>query len=258
MSGYRKRLETYFQKNHLERKLVVLLSGGVDSAVVACAAQEVRGRDACALTLRSEFFSGHDVDCAVTVTEKLGLEHHLVRIRLLDDPGIRAQEKDRCYRCKRIICATARDAAGEAEILDGTNADDDPDRPGRRALREFDVCSPLAECGLTKAQTRVIAREYGLPNADRPSNSCLATRLPWGKAIRCEDLARVARLEEVLRDQGFTDVRARLDDPLVIVEIPAGSERLLEQAHSTIMRTITGLGLTLVGYTHRKIGTKSE
>ncbi|WP_155887629.1 asparagine synthase-related protein [Paucidesulfovibrio longus] len=254
MSVLGDRLEQLFASLDREERVAVLLSGGVDSAVVAACAFAALGGRAVAVTLRSEFTSGCDAEWAARIAAHIGIAHLFGRVRLLDDPGILAHESDRCLRCKRILCAQARQLAPDALLLDGTNADDDPARPGRRALREYHVRSPLEECGLGKHHVRELAENLGLPNANRPSNSCLATRLIAGRVIRREDLARVARVEEVLREEGFEDVRARLDDLKMILEIPFGSEPLLEKAHARIMQTIKGLGLTLAGYVYRASG----
>jgi ATP-utilizing enzymes of the PP-loop superfamily len=244
-------LERLFASLGREERVAVLLSGGVDSAVVAACAFAALGERAVAVTLRSEFTSGYDFDWAERIAAHIGIPHLLERVRLLDDPGILAHESDRCLRCKRMLCAQARQLAPGALLLDGTNADDDPARPGRRALREFHVRSPLEECGLGKEHVRELAEKLALPNAHRPSNSCLATRLVAGRVIRRENLARVARVEEVLREEGFEDVRARLDDLKMILEIPFGSDALLEKSHARIMETIKGLGLILAGYVYR-------
>lgn len=235
-----------------EVRVCVLLSGGVDSSVVAAAALAALPGRVRALTVRSEFMAAHDAQWALRIAEHLRLPHRTLAVRLLADPGIRAHENDRCYRCKSAICRAAHAAEPEALLLDGTNVNDDPHRPGRRALREQGVLSPLEACGLGKAEVCELAEEYGLPNAHRPSNSCLATRLPPGRPILAEDLAKVSRLEDVLREAGFDDVRARLGERKVVVEIPRGSEALLETAHAGLMRTVVGLGLQFAGYAYRK------
>lgn len=260
MSGFREKLEHHLaelakggatSRSESSGRVAVLLSGGVDSSVVASAAVAVLGGRAQAITLRSEFLSNHDLFWVRAVVRHLGLPHRLETIRLLDDAEIQANENDRCYRCKLLVCGAARRMLPGVLLLDGAHAGDDPQRPGRRALQELGVRSPLAECGFAKSLVRALAAEYGLPNADRPANSCLATRLDRGRVIQREDLARVARLEEVLLEEGFRDVRARLSGQKVIIEISQESEKLLECSHHRIMETIKGLGLNLTGYTRR-------
>ena len=61
-------------------------------------------------------------------------------------------------------------------------------RPGIKAITENGIKSPLMEVGLDKARIRLIAKAYRLSVFDRPSNSCLASRLPRGVEVTAERL----------------------------------------------------------------------
>ena len=66
------------------------------------------------------------------------------------------------------------ESLGTDVILEGTNEDDlHVYRPGIRALGELGILSPLAQAGLTKAEVRRLAGEYGLSAANRPAAPCL-------------------------------------------------------------------------------------
>lgn len=82
--------------------------------------------------------------------------------------------------------------------------------------------SPLALTGLTNAEVRALSAELGLPGADEPSNSCLATRIPQSAALTPSALARVGALEAFARGLGFSDLRCRDQGPLLRLELPAG------------------------------------
>jgi len=56
-------------------------------------------------------------------------------------------------------------------------------------VRELGVRSPLEEAGLTKAEVRALSRCVGLPTWDKPAQTCLATRFPYGSPITPEGLA---------------------------------------------------------------------
>ncbi|GAI65014.1 unnamed protein product, partial [marine sediment metagenome] len=61
-------------------------------------------------------------------------------------------------------------------------------RPGMKAIRELKVRSPLQEAFLTKDDIRLLSKEMDLPTWNKPSNSCLATRIPHGDKITLEKL----------------------------------------------------------------------
>jgi uncharacterized protein len=78
-----------------------------------------------------------------------------------------------------------------------------------RAIKEFGVLSYLAEASLTKEEIRVLAVRCGLPNASKPANPCLASRIPFSQEITNEKLERIERGEEFVRSLGFNVVRVR-------------------------------------------------
>ena len=139
---------------------------------------------------------------------------HLVRetdpLVLLD---FQNNTRQRCYACKKAIIEKAQRIAaalGIEEIWDGTNLDDlDDFRPGLQAARELGVNSPLLEAGLGKQAIREISRKLGLA-WDRPAQSCLATRFPYGTLLTRKALARLGQAESWLRGRGFTHVRLRI------------------------------------------------
>ena len=73
-------LRDYFHKNGYQ-KAAIGLSGGIDSAVVACIAVEALGRENVrALLMPSQFSSAHSVDDAVTVARNLGIRYDILHI----------------------------------------------------------------------------------------------------------------------------------------------------------------------------------
>jgi uncharacterized protein len=123
--------------------------------------------------------------------------------------------------------------------LDGTNADDlrygEAGRPGLRAIAEFAVHTPLADCGLNKDEIRSHSRKLGLDTADRPSSSCLATRIPHDMPITSKRLQKIALLEQVLEEQGLAGCRVRLDvgsEHTVFVQL---QQKDLQQLHYDFM-----------------------
>lgn len=203
--------------------VVVALSGGVDSSLLAAVAVKCLGNDAIAVTVASELQSGKDLEIAKNVAEALGIEHLTLELKALDIGEIQSNDKNRCYCCKcamaDLLCEEAR-SREIATVVDGTNASDrEDDRPGMLALRQHGIRMPLRELGISKPSVRKMARELALPNADNPSRSCLATRIKGPLSKR-----RLKRVEkaELLLPQG---ARVTDRDELVEVKLLTGMDQ---------------------------------
>ncbi|HEY5436565.1 MAG TPA: ATP-dependent sacrificial sulfur transferase LarE [Candidatus Limnocylindrales bacterium] len=211
---------------------VVAFSGGVDSSVVAALAVEMLGERALACTIVSGLLPDEEIREAEAIAAALGIRHRLVPLDVLALPAFVENPPDRCYHCKALVLATLRevaDAEGLEAVLHGENADDGAVyRPGARAAEEAGAIAPLARAGITKAEVRALARDLGLPNADRPSAPCLATRIPYGEPVTVERMRRIGAAEAVLRGAGFGVVRVRDHGPIARIEVPlADLPRLL-------------------------------
>jgi NAD+ synthase (glutamine-hydrolysing) len=78
-------IQDYFRKMNL-KKAILGLSGGIDSAVVACLAARALGEDnvRCIL-MPSQFSSDHSVNDARNLAEKLGIQYDIIGISPLYD-----------------------------------------------------------------------------------------------------------------------------------------------------------------------------
>jgi len=57
---------------------------------------------------------------------------------------------------------------------------------------------------------RNTAKSIGLSIYDKPSNSCLASRIPWGQRVTAEKLARIEMGEKIIKQKiGLKQVRVR-------------------------------------------------
>jgi pyridinium-3,5-biscarboxylic acid mononucleotide sulfurtransferase len=215
--------------------LVVALSGGIDSAYLAWAAQQALGERALSVTALSESYSAYDREQVQIFLNVTGIRHEFVITRELENPAYRANAADRCYYCKDELFTVLDRLAGErhlAAVAYGVNADDTSDfRPGHRAAAEHQVLTPLLEAQLHKAEIRFLAKRAGLPCWDRPASACLSSRLPYGTEVTPERLALIERGEAALRALGFRQFRVRLHDKLGRVELaPEEMPRALEPA----------------------------
>ncbi len=196
-----------------QRTAVLLFSGGLDSSLLLAVAARVLGPGLTALTFSGPHIVPGELAQAFALARRLGVRHLIREIDPLALPDFRENSRQRCYVCKQAIITRAWKIARErrAEALwDGTNMDDLTDfRPGLIAARELGVAGPLLDAGLNKAAIRALSRRLGL-DADKPAQSCLATRFPYGTALSREALARVGQGEAWLRRRGFSHVRLRV------------------------------------------------
>lgn len=202
----------------------VAFSGGVDSSLLARLASAALGDRSLAITVDSIFVPRKEIARATALAEHIGIRHLLVPVAMFPET-ILANDKERCYHCKKLLFSNMLEVAGNegmALLLDGSNMDDLGDyRPGMKALRELGVRSPLLECGLTKSEIRDISREWGLPSWDQPAMACLASRVVYGQTITSEILHRIEQAEELLADLGMEQVRVRCHDDLARIEVAA-------------------------------------
>jgi len=235
-------------------QLVIALSGGVDSGLVAAAAQAARAGGAhgpapLAVTVRSELTARRDFERAGAVARHVGIGHAVITARMLEIDAVRNNGPDRCYHCKLAMFDAVRRTLGDhCVIADGTNGDDDPARPGLRAAKEHGVFQPLRLLGISKDRVRRLARAAGLPHWDEPSESCLATRLTRGTPLTCKGLARVESMEGFWRGLGMRTLRVRHDDTVATVEFSPQYSGIVEQNRDPFHGLITSLGLESVRY----------
>jgi uncharacterized protein len=203
--------------------VLVAFSGGADSAYLAWMAHNTLGERALAVTALSPSFSAYDRQEAETFARKTNLHHEFVETHEFKNPLYIVNQADRCYHCKTELfgeLANLRAARGFAAVTYGMNADDLRDfRPGHRAASEFGVVAPLLDVGLTKAEIRELSRRAGLVTWDRPASACLSSRVPYGTPVTVENLSRIERAENILREFGFRQIRVRSHGELARIEI---------------------------------------
>jgi uncharacterized protein len=233
-------------------RALVALSGGVDSGVVALLAHRARGEEVVGVTLTGSAVSLDEVAAAEAAARRIGLVHRWVEADPLSSPEYASNPTDRCYFCRKVEGAALRRFGAEVgarQFLDGLHLDDlGDDRPGRRALDEAGFHHPLLEAGWDKSRVRSFARDEGLPNWDRPSNACLASRIAHGQPITPALLARVDRAESQLRALGFRQVRVRIRGAEARVEVGAEEVHRLNDpsVSERVRRELASVGLPAV------------
>jgi len=191
----------------------VAFSGGLDSTVLAKAAQLALGDRAVAVTGISPSLAVGELNECRELARQIGIRHETLRTDEISNPEYQKNTSDRCYHCKTELFVQVEKVARRldvAVVADGSNRDDHGEhRPGIQAAREREVRSPLAECGLTKPELRTLAAHWQLPTWDKPATPCLSSRIAYGEQVTPERLAMIDRAERFLRERGFQPLRVR-------------------------------------------------
>lgn len=238
-------LEKKYQKlQEILRSLesvAVAFSGGVDSTFLLKVAQETLGDKAIAITACPCSFTERERKETEDFCRENHIHQEICKLNEFEIPGFRQNPPDRCYICKKGIFTRLWEVAKKSNInvlAEGSNMDDLGDyRPGKRAIQELGVRSPLQEAGLYKEEIRELSKDMNLPTWNKPSFACLASRFVYGETITEEKLHMVDQAEQFLMDLGFHQFRVRIHGTMARIEVPA--EEILKIADNETRTKIT-------------------
>lgn len=204
---------------------LLALSGGLDSRTLAHLTWSW-GLDFHAVHVRGPHVSPAETTHARAWAGSQGKSLEILDIDPLTNEAVCVNDKARCYHCKKAMFLALREHAarhGLNSIIEGSQATDASSfRPGRKALAELGVVSPMAETGLSKPELRVLARSMGLSDPEQAARPCLLTRLEYGLRPTAELLGRLAACEAELAGLGLCEFRLRLHvDGRAVLQIAA-------------------------------------
>ena len=205
-------------------KVVIAYSGGVDSAFLLKVATDTLGAvNVKAILAVSPTYPSREYDRALETAAAIGVKVEIIHTKEVDDPKFVNNPVDRCYFCKHELftkIAEYIETGKYNNMVDGSNMDDLSDhRPGRKALQEKSVRSPLQEAEMTKDDIRNYSKDLDLPTWNRDALACLSSRFPYGETIDLKKLQMVDEAENFLSDLGFRNIRARHEKNSIRIEI---------------------------------------
>lgn len=241
------------------RSALVAFSGGVDSTLLLKMASDVLGDKVMAVTSSSPIHFTYELKETKDLARQLGVKHLISHSREYENRDFVKNRIKRCYYCKKELFKELKRIArknGLRFVLDGSNYDDLRSfRPGKKALKELGIRSPLAEAGLRKEEIRKLSKELRLPTWSSPSQTCLVTRIPYGERITRKRLERIEKGEEFLRGLGLREIRLRDHGDMARIEVNPKEIRILakKDIRKKVISSLKRLGyiyisLDLEGY----------
>lgn len=231
---------------------LVAFSGGVDSAFLLKIAHDVLGDRVMAVTSSSPVHFSYELKEAKELARRLRVKHIISHSREFGNVNFVKNTINRCYFCKKALFKELKKIARKNNlrfVLDGSNYDDFRSfRPGKKALKELEIRSPLAEAGLRKKEIRKLSKKLGLSSGNRPSQTCLATRIPYGERITIKKLERIGKGEEFLKSLGLKEVRLRDHGNTAKIEVSPKEIKILvkKDIRKKVIDRLKRMGYTYV------------
>jgi uncharacterized protein len=233
-----------------KNKVMIALSGGVDSALVAYAAFQKLGISAIAVTADYKTLSEEELQTSKQICSEIGIQQLFLDYSELENEKFTKNDSNRCFHCRMELGTHLVELAKQHNveiIVDGTNLDDLGEyRPGIKALKQNGIRSPLVETHFSKSEIRNSAKLIGLSVYDKPSNSCLASRIPWGQRVTAEKLIRIEFGETIVKQlTKIKQVRVRDLDGSAKIEV---DKEMISVFDNRVLKQITEK-LKMIGFT---------
>jgi len=242
--------------------LVVAYSGGIDSALVLRVATDVLGSKALGVTADSPSVPRGELEGAKRIARSIGARHRIIATEEFQNENYTRNPSNRCYYCKTELYGKLADVASEEGmhyVANGTNTDDLGDhRPGLQAADEFNVVSPLTECGFSKREVRELAKTLELEIWDKPASPCLSSRVPYGSVVTVEKLSAIESAESFLDRLGIRERRVRHFGNKARIEVNARDMDTVRASCDEIQNHFNELGFDEVEVTEFRSGALND
>ncbi len=305
MATFQKKIEALMERLNMFDRLIVAFSGGVDSTFLLAMAKYVLGERVVAVTVAGPNFPMEEIRFSEKFCADMEIHHLTINLEKEIMEAIKENKEDRCYICKKTIFSNLKEQMNrniieenildqvpyfeggeniikkhigivstmeksrikvEEHIVEGSIVDDASDfRPGRRAIKELGIISPLEEAGFTKEDVREGLKTLDIPHWDKPSSACLASRIQTGEEITIEKLKKIEKAESYLRDLGFSQVRVRVHGAIARIEV---EEKEMEKFSDLKIRKLIDkeikkqgfefVALDLLGYKTGSMNSKNK
>jgi uncharacterized protein len=207
----------------------IAFSGGVDSTFLLYKAKQMLNENVRAYTIQTPYIPAWEIEEAKELAQKIGVAHEIVEIEFPEN--IRYNPENRCYLCKTQLFNLLKTLSQKQNmnyLCEGTNADDLKDyRPGRKAIEELNVKSPLLDAELSKNEIRELSKKGELSTWIKPAYACLLTRIPYDAEVTLEILRRIEKAEKFLIDKNIKEVRVRTHNKLARIETTKENMKVL-------------------------------
>jgi uncharacterized protein len=233
-----------------KENILVAFSGGVDSGLLVKVARDTLDKNALGIILNAEIMPRSEIRQAENLATFLSIEYEIVKFPIMHKEEFIKNPLKRCYLCKKASSRILKKIASDKGInciADGVNLSDfNEHRPGIKACDEEGIWHPFVEVGITKADIRGISKELGLSFWNKPSSACLATRIPYGEEITKAKLSMVEIAEEVLKKEGFKQVRVRAHRGIARIEVLEDEFKMLLAVKKEIRKELKRIGFKYV------------
>jgi len=224
-------------------------SGGVDSALVLFLSNRLLGERGIGVTADSPSLKRRDLDLVKSFCHQFGIPLKVIQTRELENPNYASNPNNRCFFCKDTLYWQMKVLNHEYPdyyLLNGTNKDDHGDyRPGIQAANNHSIHSPLSDCGIGKADIRLLAKHFELPVWDKPASPCLSSRIPYGQEVTEQKLNQIECAESILNNLGFDEVRVRHFGSEARIEVPTVKLKKLLRYKTKVQKSFSELGFEI-------------